>query len=925
MSNLNSCNTARGSSRGSIWWVNNDVKDIISNWCRTELAKLAKHIPSVMEYQYRLREVDRMWEYIAFVAEVTSPPWAVNIIKTVNTIKEWFKKLEESLINELTLENIRKISSKLSFEAQVLVDILIRNLYERTADVWFLATDDDIRNYLISQDKTSEDKDRIKSRLDEYRKKYTVYDEIIIFDTNWNVVVNLNDSNDVISSSEPLIKAIFETSEDYIETFQKLDFIKHKDTTPLVYSKKIIDPNTWENIWVLCLVFRFDDEMERIYQKLTKDNDLSIKLLLDKDGQVISSSDQNIVPLNIKVERIDKDKDYWIIRFAGKYYVASTKDTNWYQWYFWLWWQWQTMIPLDVAFENNQDDVLSKIDSKILDWVLTHSTSFCPALWKIVYWASLINDDLKRIVWNWQIMSSSIKEKLEELLSTDGLPEEVKNLILDVLQKLKEVTASVEVIEKETFAKFKLILEKISSTWEATRRTFEDSIRNLFETILLSTLSEVENAANLAIDIMDRNLYERANDCRWWALTSKIREILSKWEINEEDYLVINTILEYINELYKVYTRIYAYDRNGYILTSSVLDKNDKADIVWFNVWLESWILDNVLRLETTQDYCVTPFKNSKLYNDRQTYSYHAWIRYKNDESKIVGWIWIVFDSWPELQAMLNAALPKKEWSFWLFTDTDWNVISSTTNNYMIWAKLWLDRKYFWLRNWESLSDIVVLNGQYYMMWVASSAWYREYKNTGDYENNILSFIFSPIWKEVQASDETKSKQQVIHPKHTSNDNLEIATFYLNWVLYWIESCNIIEAIKPNITKAPLPNNVVWMVRYDYKWSDKLITVVDMNEVLNGKQAENGEDDDFKNKQIVILKIWEELVWILVDDLEWVHVYDKHNMQDVKNEPILSWKTGYVKYFAKTDSDSLIPTFAVLDPVVIYNELKKRK
>ncbi|MDQ7068951.1 MAG: hypothetical protein Q9M40_13855 [Sulfurimonas sp.] len=31
----------------------------------------------------------------------------------------------------------------------------------------------------------------------------------------------------------------------------------------------------------------------------------------------------------------------------------------------------------------------------------------------------------------------------------------------------------------------------------------------------------------LAIDIMDRNLYERANDSRWWALTPLFIEELS--------------------------------------------------------------------------------------------------------------------------------------------------------------------------------------------------------------------------------------------------------------------------------------------------------------------------------------------------------------------------------------------------------------
>ena len=50
------------------------------------------------------------------------------------------------------------------------------------------------------------------------------------------------------------------------------------------------------------------------------------------------------------------------------------------------------------------------------------------------------------------------------------------------------------------------------------------SLSNLNQTIISSILKDSEFLSSLAIDIMDRNLYERANDCRWWALTSYFRE-----------------------------------------------------------------------------------------------------------------------------------------------------------------------------------------------------------------------------------------------------------------------------------------------------------------------------------------------------------------------------------------------------------------
>ncbi len=38
--------------------------------------------------------------------------------------------------------------------------------------------------------------------------------------------------------------------------------------------------------------------------------------------------------------------------------------------------------------------------------------------------------------------------------------------------------------------------------------------------------------AELIVDIMDRNLYERANDCRWWALTTDFRAILENEQLS---------------------------------------------------------------------------------------------------------------------------------------------------------------------------------------------------------------------------------------------------------------------------------------------------------------------------------------------------------------------------------------------------------
>ena len=45
--------------------------------------------------------------------------------------------------------------------------------------------------------------------------------------------------------------------------------------------------------------------------------------------------------------------------------------------------------------------------------------------------------------------------------------------------------------------------------------TFGKCISNLENTIMEGLIYEVEAIVKLGMEIMDRNLYERANDCRW--------------------------------------------------------------------------------------------------------------------------------------------------------------------------------------------------------------------------------------------------------------------------------------------------------------------------------------------------------------------------------------------------------------------------
>ena len=206
------------------------------------------------------------------------------------------------------------------------IDILVRNLYERTADIGFLATNADICNFVKASVKgEATDVDSINQLLDEYGSKYTVYDNIIILDTNSHILARLdrNTPSIVQSVSGPIIRQTLNSTEDYVETFGETSLRPGIDRA-LIYSKRIVDPVDDSVIGVLCLSFRFDNEMEGIFRSLQKKGDKAVMLLLDADSVVIATSDHDHVPIGRVIEAVPEGDDYGVINFAGREYLSVT-------------------------------------------------------------------------------------------------------------------------------------------------------------------------------------------------------------------------------------------------------------------------------------------------------------------------------------------------------------------------------------------------------------------------------------------------------------------------------------------------------------------------------------------------------------------------------------------------------------------------
>jgi len=661
--------------------------------------KLQAAIPLINNYNDRFDDLKHWWGKISLIGKINSHNVSDSILEEMLSTKEKFSELQGRLIQNLMKEHLLKRLADDHNKSQVAIDILIRNLFERTADVGFLATDDDIRAFLLHTDRQVEDIENIRHRLAEYVKKYSVYDEIVLLDTQGRVKANLDIDSSIEFSEDPLISKTLASTDDYTETFRYSDLQPHKRNS-LIYSCVIKESNEKDAkaLGVLCLCFKFDDEMQSIFSNLQSERAASSIMILSESREVMATSHSQKFKVG---EKIPNSGSPDLITIKNKSYISTTSETKGYQGFKGLSWQGVAMTPLNDAFKHSKETGKPQTDS----CQLLNSQLFSDDLKQIFKTSMLINDDLSLVVLNGIIAAA-----------------------------------------RNNAVEFMPVLSEIKSTGESIALIFSDSIDNLQSTVISARLGDVRFCASLAVDIMDRNLYERANDCRWWALTTVFRQYLQLPTVGPDAQQEISNILGYINDLYTVYTNLYVYDKNGIIVAVS---NKDHASVIGDKVDTQSGAID-ALSCTDSQKYSVSKFVPSAQYDNKHTYIYNASIT-SLEQNNVVGGMGIVFDSGPQFTEMLDDSLPKDESGhtvtgcFGMFCQRDGMIISATEGSpQQVGDVIEIDDTLLGLKNGEKDSRITNYQGKKYAIGIAASKGYREYKTTGDYQNDVVAFIMMP-------------------------------------------------------------------------------------------------------------------------------------------------------------------------------------
>jgi chemotaxis signal transduction protein len=830
-----------------------------------ELMGVIDHMRQLEQDREELSVLSQQWDLLTILGQMTGS--GTDMTKT----REGFKVLTAKLLTALGHETLHKTVQGLNAKAQVAVDIVIRNLFERTADIGFLATDDDVRSFL--QDSGNQTKsDALRQRFAEYVAKYSVYENIILLDVNGNLLCQLDPNNKMTESDPQIVKEALETSKTYVETFTKTPLCPGKEKS-LLYSFRVCESNDPKSkaVGVLCLVFRFENEMEGVFKNLLPDNDWTVLSLLDQTGKVIATSDGSQIPVN-SPQVLAIDDEFKLTKFGGRLYLSKTCATKGYQGFSGLGWYGHAMIPIQHAFSNH-DASEHEIEQNVLDSIMDEPKLFSDQLRAIPKDAKSIQSELDRTVWNGNLATHAGSDPQHSSSN-------------------------------------KVLLWEISVTGNKTKNVFEHSINELHQTVANSILTDVGFVASLSIDIMDRNLFERSDDCRWWALTTEFKKILSQPSQTASDVQRIQEILVYINGLYTVYTNLFVFDNNGKVLAVS---NSSESSLVGRNI--SDDFTKSVLSLRNSQKYRVSSFQKTDLYANRPTYIYGSAILDAETSSQPVGGIGIVFDSEPQFKAMLEDALPRDktgniiEGCFSVFVDRSGSIISTTSRQHQIGQTLEAPDQFFNLKNGEKYSDVIELNGQYFAVGACCSKGYREFKgNNDDYKNDIIAMTFMSLGVIKKKSNSlAHSQQQNFKIRNTIRtpgvNYVDVATFHVGSLWIGIRSEHVqASMMAERITSVPSANKAV---RGVVMFGEQPIYLIDGYTSLGvDRPASEGP------LEVVVVKTDFGQIGVVVDKLGEIPIVPEN--QIVADKLLASEGTDYVEGIVRLESDKREPHMLVM-------------
>jgi hypothetical protein len=153
-----------------------------------------------------------------------------------------------------------------------------------------------------------------------------------------------------------------------------------------------------------------------------------------------------------------------------------------------------------------------------------------------------------------------------------------------------------------------------------------------------------------AIEIIDRNLYERTCDVRWWATDSAVVDCAAAPTADTIRH--VTNRLGVILRAYTVYIDLWICDTQGRVIANGRPERH--AGAVGHSVADETWFRD-ALASRSGDDYSVANIARSRVLEGKPVSTYAAAIRENAEPNgKAIGVLGVHFDWGPQAQAVVD-------------------------------------------------------------------------------------------------------------------------------------------------------------------------------------------------------------------------------------------------------------------------------
>jgi hypothetical protein len=279
------------------------------------------------------------------------------------------------------------------------------------------------------------------------------------------------------------------------------------------------------------------------------------------------------------------------------------------------------------------------------------------------------------------------------------------------------------------------IFNQITRTGDFVTSRMEDLLKEMALGELELNLKALENFSKQAIDLVDRNLFERAADIRWWATDEYFWNALEN--PTAENFHKASERLKVINGSYTMYRNIVLTNDSGDIVACSRTElRNELAKI---NVSDQSWFQMG-MRTGRSQEFAVQDVQKSLLEKAKnRSLVYSGGVRKRGARSgESVGVLGILFDWDTEAGKILSTCLPCDssgrtiEGSAAFYTNAKGEVIETTSaETFAVGSKLDLPQRALRLGKGETTSSVFRIGDASYLLGSSRTKGYREYEGLG--------------------------------------------------------------------------------------------------------------------------------------------------------------------------------------------------